>query len=148
MNLQFALSEKTAAVGMAAADKDAVIDGLIDILDRAGLLKDRAAARAAVLEREAKMSTGIKNGIAIPHGKTAAVDSLVACVAVTRDPVDFNALDGQPSRIFIMTLSPPDKVGPHLQFLAEVSQLFKDPTKRTAILKAQTAAELASLVQG
>ena len=79
----------------------------------------------------------MKNGIAIPHGKTEAVKDLVACIGVSDEPVDFDALDREPCRIFIMTLSPADKTGPHLQFLAEVSLLFRSDEKRLAILSAK-----------
>lgn len=126
------------AVGLKAANKAQAIDRLLELLVAGGKLKDLNAAREAVLARERKMSTGMKNGIAIPHGKTDAVDGLLACLAISEKPIDFESLDGLPSRIFIMTLSPPSKTGPHLQFLAEVSQLFKSPDRRQALLDAQT----------
>ncbi len=146
MTLRNALNAQTVAIGLKARTKTEIIDSLLELLDRAGKLKDRAAARAAVLAREQKMSTGMKNGIAIPHGKTDAVDGLVACVAVSAEAVDFEALDGQGCRIFIMTLSPPEKTGPHLQFLAEVSQLFKSPERRQAVLDAANAEELLAII--
>jgi PTS system nitrogen regulatory IIA component len=98
------------------------------------LVKDKEAALECVIEREKKMSTGMKHGIAIPHGKTDTVTDLVACIGVSDNPVDFDSLDGESCRIFIMTLSPVNKTGPHLQFLAEVSLLFKSAEKRQEIL--------------
>jgi PTS system nitrogen regulatory IIA component len=80
------------------------------------------------------MSTGMKHVIAIPHGKTDTVADLVACIGVSDHPVDFDSLDKDPCRIFVMTLSPTNKTGPHLQFLAEVSLLFKSAEKRREIL--------------
>lgn len=126
------------AVGLKAATKAEAIERLLELLVAGGKVSDANAAREAVLARERKMSTGMKNGIAIPHGKTDAVDGLVACLAISEEPIDFESLDGLPSRIFIMTLSPPSKTGPHLQFLAEVSQLFKSPDRRQALLDART----------
>ena len=105
---------------------------------RSGKISDVAAARKAVLERERRMSTGMKHGIAIPHGKTEAVKDLVACIGISQEAIDFDALDREPCRIFIMTLSPADKTGPHLQFLAEVACLFRSEDKRAAILAAKT----------
>jgi len=81
----------------------------------------------------------MKHGIAIPHGKTVAVSDLVACIGISDTPVEFDSLDHEPCRIFIMTLSPIDKTGPHLQFLAEVSLLFKSSEKRAEILAAPNA---------
>lgn len=138
MSLRDSIGPDSVAVGLKAANKAQAIDRLLELLVAGGKLKDLNAAREAVLARERKMSTGMKNGIAIPHGKTDAVDGLLACLAISEKPIDFESLDGLPSRIFIMTLSPPSKTGPHLQFLAEVSQLFKSPDRRQALLDAQT----------
>lgn len=138
MSLRESIGPGSVAVGLKAASKAEAIDRLIELLVAGGKLRDADAAREAVLARERKMSTGMKNGIAIPHGKTDAVDGLVACLAISEEPIDFESLDGLPSRIFIMTLSPPSKTGPHLQFLAEVSQLFKSPERRQALLDART----------
>jgi len=137
MNLKTVISADTIDLHLKGATKKEIINELLDILVRSGKISDREAALKAVLDREEKMSTGMKHGIAIPHGKTNTED-LVACIGVSENPVDFDSLDKQPCRIFIMTLSPVEKTGPHLQFLAEVSLLFKSSEKREEILKAQT----------
>lgn len=146
MSLSGILTEKTVTVGLRSKDKMGIIHELIDMLVASGLIHDKQAALEAVMDREQKMSTGMKYGIAIPHGKSKSVSSLVACVGISKDPVPFDSLDGEPSRIFIMTISSPDKTGPHLQFLAEVSQLFKSEAKRAAAIRAQTATELLSII--
>ncbi|MFH2116193.1 MAG: PTS sugar transporter subunit IIA, partial [Spirochaetota bacterium] len=105
MNLSTILSTKTVKIGLKSLDKQGVIDELIGILHSAGAIKDIQAARTAVMERESRLSTGMKFGIAIPHGKTPTVDRLVACVGVSETPIPFDSLDGKPARIFIMTLS-------------------------------------------
>lgn len=135
------------ALHLAGKTKDEIIDELIDVAMKSGKVKDRALAKASVLERETRMSTGMKHGIAIPHGKTPAVSELVACIGISDHDVDFDALDHQGCRIFIMTLSPPEKTGPHLQFLAEVSMLFRSEEKRQAILKASTSEEILSVLK-
>jgi len=122
--------------------KKEIINELLDILDKTGKIKDREAAFTAVMDREEKMSTGMKHGIAIPHGKTATTENLVACIGISDNQIDFDSLDKQPCRIFIMTLSPMEKTGPHLQFLAEVSLLFKSSEKRNEILNAGTPEEV------
>ncbi|HOZ73077.1 MAG TPA: PTS sugar transporter subunit IIA [Spirochaetales bacterium] len=146
MSLSTILVEETAAVNLRSIDKQGIINELLDLLIASGAVTDKPAALKAVLDRERKMSTGMKYGIAIPHGKTDSVSALVACVGVSAEPVPFGSLDGEPSRIFIMTLSPPEKTGPHLQFLAEVSQLFKSETKRAAAMAARTPAELLAVI--
>jgi PTS system nitrogen regulatory IIA component len=134
MDLRNVLTAQTVNLHLKGTTKEAIINELLEILVSAGLVKDKAAALDCVLDREKKMSTGMKHGIAIPHGKTDTVSDLVACIGVSDNPVDFDSLDGEPCRIFIMTLSPVNKTGPHLQFLAEVSLLFKSAEKRQEIL--------------
>jgi PTS system nitrogen regulatory IIA component len=142
MDLKSILGPDSVALHLKGSTKEELIDELLKVAEKSGKINDMAAARKAVLERERRMSTGMKHGIAIPHGKTEAVKDLVACIGISDKAVDFDALDRQPCRIFIMTLSPADKTGPHLQFLAEVSLLFRSEEKRAAILAASTADEV------
>lgn len=142
MNLKTVLTPETVNLHLKGSSKEEIIDELLDMLIQAGKVKDKAVARACVLDRERKMSTGMKHGIAIPHGKTDSVSDLVACIGISDQPVDFDSLDQEPCRIFIMTLSPIDKTGPHLQFLAEVSLLFKSAEKRQEILSTTNKADI------
>ncbi|MCL2609030.1 MAG: PTS sugar transporter subunit IIA [Treponema sp.] len=139
MNLQSVLTEEIVSLHLKGTTKEEIINELLDILEAAGKLTDREAAFTAVMTRERKMSTGMKHGIAIPHGKSSTVSDLAACIGVSDNPVDFDSLDGEPCRIFILTISPVEKTGPHLQFLAEVSQLFKSEEKRREIIEAASA---------
>ena len=91
-------------------------------------------------------STGNYHVCAIPLVKTYIVTYLVACIGISDNPVDFDSLDQEPCRIFIMTLSPVNKTGPHLQFLAEVSLLFKSAEKRQQILETQDKAEVIKIL--
>jgi PTS system nitrogen regulatory IIA component len=147
MDLMTVLNTDMIALHLSGVTKDEIIDELIDVAMKSGKVKDREAAKASVLERETRMSTGMKHGIAIPHGKTSAVSELVACVGVSEKEVDFEALDHKGCKIFIMTLSPPEKTGPHLQFLAEVSMLFRSEEKRQAILASSTAQEVLDILK-
>jgi PTS system nitrogen regulatory IIA component len=146
MDLKTVLTKDTICLHLKGTNKQEIISELLGILVAAGKVKDQKAALDAIMEREQKMSTGMKHGIAIPHGKTSTVDDLVACVGVSDNPVDFDSLDGELCRIFIMTLSPLEKTGPHLQFLAEVSLLFKSSEKRAQIIKAQSPDEVLQIL--
>ena len=146
MNLKTIISADTVNLHLKGTTKKEIIGELLDILCKTGKVQDREAALQAVMDREEKMSTGMKHGIAIPHGKTASIKDLIACIGISENPVDFNSLDKQPCRIFIMTLSPVEKTGPHLQFLAEVSLLFKSSEKREQILNAQTPGEVLEIL--
>ncbi|MDR1857992.1 MAG: PTS sugar transporter subunit IIA [Treponema sp.] len=139
MNLKSVLTTETINLHLKGSTKDEIINELLDILVAAKKIPDREAALGAVMDREQKMSTGMKHSIAIPHGKSNTIEDLVACIGISDKPVDFDSLDHEPCRIFILTLSPVEKTGPHLQFLAEISLLFKSAEKRQEILDAKTA---------
>lgn len=137
MNIRKAITKETISLSLQAREKTAIIEELVDLLEKAGRISDRKAVLKCVLEREKKMSTGMHNGLAIPHGKTDTVDSLVAAVGLIPEGVDFESMDQQPARIFILTVSPANRAGPHIQFLAEISRLMNRADVRRAILEAQ-----------
>ncbi|MDR2608171.1 MAG: PTS sugar transporter subunit IIA [Treponema sp.] len=146
MNLKTVLTTETIKLGLKGSTKEEIINELLDVLVAANKIQDRQAAYNAVMDRENKMSTGMKHGIAIPHGKSPTIGDLVACIGISEKPVDFDSLDHEPCRIFIMTLSPVEKTGPHLQFLAEISLLFKSSEKRQEILGATSAEAVAKIL--
>ena len=146
MDLNTVLTAETINLHLKGSTKDEIITELLDILVAAKKIPDRQSAWTAVMDREKKMSTGMKHGIAIPHGKTDTIQDLVACVGISDKTVDFDSLDHEPCRIFIMTLSPVEKTGPHLQFLAEISLLFKSAEKRQEILNAESAETIINIL--
>lgn len=148
MNLKKVLSPETVWVDLKADSKQGIIEEMVDRLVAAGKVEGREAVLTAVLDREAKMSTGMQNGVAIPHGKTDAVKSLVAAVGLNKAGVNFDSMDGSPCTIFIMTLSPVKRTGPHIQFLAEVSRLISRPAERDRLLAAQTHGDIYEILTG
>ncbi|MDR1933772.1 MAG: PTS sugar transporter subunit IIA [Spirochaetales bacterium] len=146
MSLLKYLTLDTVTADLQGATKQEIIESLLDMLMSTGKVKDREAALAAVLDREKKMSTGMENGIAIPHGKTDAVEELVAAVGVSKHPVDFEALDKQLSQIFIMTLSSNQRTGPHIQFLAEISQLLRSADMRRKLIAAKEPRDILQIL--
>ena len=93
-------------------------------------------------EREKLGSTGIGEGVAIPHGKLDAVGKLVSCVGRAPDGVDFDSMDGRPTHLFFVLVAPENSTGVHLKALARISRLFKDPEFRTRLMRAKDAPEL------
>ena len=138
MDLEKILSKDLVTVTLKGETKNEIIGNLLDILMKSGKISDREAALKCIMDREAKMSTGIQDGIAIPHGKTSAVSEMVACVGINKKGVDFESLDGEPSRLFIMTLSPVDHTGPHVQFLAQISQILKEADTRELLINSDS----------
>ena len=148
MDLKNLLKPELVTLDLKGTNKEEIIRELVDLAARSGKISDKEEAIRSVFERENRMSTGMKHGIAIPHGNTTAVQELVACVGISPHEINFDALDRKGCRIFIMTLSPIDKTGPHLQFLAEVGMLFRSEEKRQALLSAKTPEEVVSILLG
>ena len=142
MKLKHVLNTDVIIMDLKGETKQDVIEEMLDLLVRTGRVSDREQALRDLLAREEKMSTGIQYGVAIPHAKTTAVRELTACIALKKDGVDFQALDGEASRIFFMTLSPVDRTGPHVQFLAEISMVVKTESARKQLLEAVTPREI------
>ncbi len=144
MNLKDILTPDVVALEIKSSKKEDIINELIDILVDSGKIEDKESALEAVITREKQMSTGIQTGVAIPHGKVKGLKNLTACIAICKEGINFEALDGQPSQIFVLTLSPAEKTGPHVQFLAEISRLLTRPEIRAEILSASTKEEIIS----
>lgn len=146
MNLKKLLSEKNFVMHLDAQSKDEVLEEMTAYLTKAGLLHEPEKALQALRARESKMSTGMQHGIAIPHAKTDAVQEMIILIALKKEGLDFQAMDGKPSTIFIMTLSPENRSGPHIQFLAEISKILSRPNLREKLLSASTTDELLILL--
>lgn len=134
MELINVLSPEFMTVNLQGETKEEIINELLDLLMKTGKVTDRENALSCILDRENKMSTGVQDGVAIPHAKTETVSEMVVCVGLKPEGTDFNSLDGKPSRIFIMTLSPSSGSGPHVRFLASISRLLRDETAREALI--------------
>ena len=148
MNLGKFLTPEVITCDLKGDDKAQIIDSLIKLLSDAGKISEPESIRNCVMERESKMSTGMEAGIAIPHGKTDAVKDLIGCVGIKKSGIDFNSLDGKPSNIFIMTISPLSRTGPHVQFLAEISKVLREEKQRGRLLEASSPEEVLSIICG
>ncbi len=146
--LQEVLSADLVTVNLQGKDKREIIYNLLELLNRSGKVKDFTAALQDLLEHEAGMSTGMENGIAIPHAKSDAVDELIAAVGISKRKINFECLDRRPAQIFVMTLSPKDAGGPHVQFLAEIGKLLRDKKMRKAMLSAKSDEQLLKVLLG
>lgn len=101
-----------------------------------------------LLEREKLGSTGIGEGVAIPHGKLPALPALIASFGRSPQGIDFRAIDGKPTFLFFTLIAPENSAGAHLKALARISRIFKNPSFREAILKASDADEIFRLIEG
>jgi PTS system nitrogen regulatory IIA component len=118
--------------------RDAVAE-LVALLEEAHGINSQGEILDRVLRREAMMSTGIGNGVAIPHGKARAVDRMMAACGVSAAGVEFEASDGEPARLFILLVSPESVGTPHVKVLANISRLLKEESVRKSLREADSA---------
>ena len=133
---------------LTSTDKPDVLRELVQILKDSGQIDDMEAVLAAVQDREDKQSTGLEAGIAVPHGKTPAVDRLRLAIGVAPDGIDFNSLDGQPAKLFFLLVAAPDQSGPHVEALAEIARLARSKAFCQALVRAGSAEEVVDLIRG
>lgn len=147
MNLLDILAPECIKAPMGATDKRAIIDELVDLLAAGKRVADPAALKEAVWTREQTRTTGIGNGLAIPHGKSAGVTSLAMAIGKPAHPVEFQAIDSKPVKLIILLASPPDKTADHIQALAKVSRYMTMESFREQIYAATSAAEIFELLR-
>lgn len=99
---------------------------------------DREAILNALVEREKSMSTGIGNGVAIPHCTSARVNDIVAVMAISQKGIDFDSIDNNPVKIAILLLVPKNKLTQHIKTLANIAKVMSDETLRNSILELKT----------
>jgi len=128
MKIGDVLCAKAVLTDLKATSKLEVIQEIVGSLVSAGAIdkKNKAKLVEILMTREALGSTAIGQGVAIPHGKCEYVSKLTAALAISKEGVDFDSLDGEPAYIFFLLIAPIDSAGPHLKALARVSHLLKD----------------------
>ena len=135
------LSTARVKVPLAATNKDDLLKELVGLLvddERAG---DPVEVLRVVREREAILSTGIGSGVAIPHGKSPACADLSIAAGVTSEPIDFDALDGEPVRLIFLLVGPETAAGAHIKALSRISRLVRHPELRQRLLDTTDAEE-------
>lgn len=147
MHLSELLNDKAISLSLAARDKESVIKELVQLLETAHGVNTRGEILSKVLQRESMMSTGIGNGVAIPHGKTRLLDHLVAACGVSPSGIEFDSMDGEPASLFILLVSPESLRGPHVKALANVSRLLKEESVRNALRQSRTPEEFLSVLR-
>jgi fructose-specific phosphotransferase system IIA component len=139
------IEENIIKVPLEANDKSGIIRELVTILKDAGKIDDVDSIVGAVEAREALCSTGLDRGIAVPHAKTTAVEKLTIAIGIAPAGVDYEALDGEPSKIFFLLLAPPDQSGPHVQALSEIAKATQSSVLLRMLTSATSAAEVVEL---
>ncbi|MBI1936641.1 MAG: PTS sugar transporter subunit IIA [Ignavibacteriales bacterium] len=141
------LKQEKIISSMKSRDKNEIINELINIFKDDERVVNIESMRDAVHEREKIMSTGVGKGFAIPHAKTNSVNDIVAAFGKIDEPIDFQALDGQPVNLVFLLVGKENLVGPHIKLLSRISRMMNKEEFRESLLKAQTAEEMYNLFE-
>ena len=147
MKIMEFLSKKAITANLKASDKEGVIKEMVDLLAKADEIKNKEDLIKALLIRESLGSTGIGQGIGIPHAKSPTAKSLVAAFGLSQKGVNFDSLDGEPVYIFFLLIAPEESAGPHLKALARISRMLKDKYFREMLKKAKDEKEILRIIQ-
>lgn len=140
------LNEKAIKLELESTEKEDALKEMVDVLAETKDIGDKKSIVKTLIERENLGSTGIGQGIAIPHGKTDRVDELVAVLGISRKGVNFEALDGESVYILFLLVAPKDTAGPHLKALAQISRLFRDSYFCELLRRCKTPKEVFELI--
>jgi len=135
------LAPERIRVPLRGTSKEELLSELVQLVSAGADGEDGDEVLRAVREREAVLSTGIGNGVAIPHGKSAAVPELRMAAGRTAQPVEFDALDGQPVILFFLLVGPETAAGPHIKALSRISRLVRNDAVREQLAAAATPEE-------
>lgn len=141
------LSLERVRIPLRARTKEQLLAELVEVVSRGLPAAAAEAVLASVREREQVLSTGIGEGVAIPHGKTPVVEQLLMAAGVTDQPVDFDALDGEPVRLCFVLVGPDSAAGAHVRALSRISRLLRRAPLRDALRAAASPEEFLRLVR-
>lgn len=147
MKLSDLLNEKAICTSLKSSAKEEVIEELVNLLEEAHGIDSGGEILNRVVEREAMMSTGIGNGVAIPHGKARSIHSLLAACGIAPEGLDFQSVDGESVILFILLVSPEEFRGPHVRALANISRLLKEEDTREHLKRSASAQEFLEVLK-
>lgn len=141
--------KKLVFLDLKSNSKTRLMEEMLGLLVEACVIneEEKDIAFHSLMEREAKMSTGIQSGIAIPHAKVDFVEDLIISIGIKPNGIDFDSLDREPARIFIMTIAPSRQSGPYMQFLADILHVLKNSSKRNALLEADSEDQVLEILE-
>jgi fructose PTS system EIIBC or EIIC component len=146
MKITELLTKDTIQLNLSSQSKNGVIDELVSVLDKSGKLHDPEEFKKAILNREAQSTTGIGEGIAIPHAKTSAVQEPAIAFGKSAEGVDYDSLDGDPAHLFFMIAATEGANQTHLEALSRLSSMLMDMDVRKSLLNAASKEEILQII--
>jgi PTS system nitrogen regulatory IIA component len=145
MKIVDVLDKKSIIPDLKSSDKEGVLKELsLPISELVNVQQDELIK--VLIERERLGSTGIGNGIGIPHGKLKNLDKLALSLGISRHGIDFDSIDGRPTHIFFLLITPEKSTGIHLKLLAHISRILRNEMFKQKLMKSQTADELYDII--
>lgn len=141
------LTPERIKIPLESRTKEGLLEELVAVAAAGANGMDTADVLEAVRERERVLSTGIGNGVAIPHGKSGTLSELRLAAGRTDEPVDFDALDGQPVRLFFLLVGPEAAAGAHIKALSRISRLLRKESVRQRLASTRDADEFYRALQ-
>lgn len=145
MKISDILSTDVIAVNLDVADKDDAIRKVIELAAKSNKILDKEKVSKTIFEREKLVSTGVGKGFAIPHGKTDSISDVVAAFAITKEPIDFDSIDGEPVRFIFMLIGKENLLNTHIKLLSRISRLMNKDEFREKLLEAISPDEVLSI---
>ena len=139
-------SENCINLNLKGSTKSEIIDELVEMLNVAGKLNDKEEYKKQILKRESQSSTGLEEGIAIPHAKTAAVKIPSIAFGLSKNGVDYESLDGEPSKLFFMIAAPANASDTHIEILSKLTTMLLDDDIREKLLEVKTPQEVIDIL--
>jgi PTS system fructose-specific IIC component len=146
MRLTDIIDEQCIKIPLQKKSKKGLIKELVDLLSEAGKIENGDAILESVLEREALMSTGVGNGVAIPHAKSSDVENLIAAFGKTAEKVDFQSLDARPVQLIFLLIGPEENPNLHIMGLSRISRLTSHKKFRKRLLSATSPADVMKII--
>jgi PTS system nitrogen regulatory IIA component len=146
MKISDLLNEDLLISNLQSKNKKGVLEELASVLVSQGKLTDLDMTVEVLLDREKLGSTGIGDGIAIPHGKIKQLEGVVASFGRSPEGIDFESIDQKPTHLFFLLIAPENSAGIHLKALARVSRLLKDPSFRKRLMEAENRERLFQII--
>ena len=146
MKITDILDEASIIQDLRSTGKKGILEELSNVLVQGGKLPDRDKVVEVLLEREKLGSTGIGDGIAIPHGKMKGIKALVTSFGRSIKGVNFESIDNKPTHLFFLLVAPENSAGIHLKALARISRLLKDPSFRNRLMEARDRQDLFEII--
>ena len=146
MKISEILTEEHIIKDLKSCDKESVLEELSNFLKDIGEIPNKENLLLALIEREKLGSTGIGENVAIPHAKIKEIDKIITVFALSHIGVEFESLDQKPVNFIYLILAPENSTGQHLKALARISRLFKNPSLRESVLRANKIDQIYSIL--